>query len=356
MALEDGRFGGPVARGCARAWGPVSARRLARPVDVPLGVRVIAVGGATLGGSGKTPLAIACAREMAAAGARVAFVGHAYRARPRHARFVRIDDPLDEVGDEALAAAAALSDAGVEVVVAAERAAAVGLAARGADILVLDGVAQLAPPARAALALLAVDAHRPWGRTRSVVPCGDLRAPVAALVDACDGIVSIGDPGADPPESGDILGYGTMQDIERGPRSAWHAQVVSAGARFGRDLISWENLARKRIGLLCALARPDRLVRMLADRGVVPTCVFRAPDHGPCSGAVLDRARSAADDLAVDVWLATSKCAPHFRGGGAAGADDADGAARRGAPLGVIEHALALPDDLRERLRRLAAP
>ena len=220
--------------------------------------------------------------------------------------------PLDEVGDEALAATIALARAGIQVVVAPERAAAVALAGRHAEILVLDGVAQLAPPARASLSLLAVDARQPWGRARSVVPCGDLRAPVAALVDACDGIVPIGDFGAIPPDFGDILGHDTMKDIERERRSAWYAQVVSAGARFGLHLIPWESLARKRIGLLCALARPDRLLRMMADRGIVPACVLRAPDHGPCSSAFLRRARWAADDLAVDVWLATSKCAPHF--------------------------------------------
>jgi tetraacyldisaccharide 4'-kinase len=328
-------------------------------------VRVVAVGGATLGGSGKTPLAIACAREMAAIGARVAFVGHAYRARPRQARLVHIDDPLDEVGDEALAAAVALSGAGVPVVVAPHRSGAVALAARHADVLVLDGVAQLAPPARASLALLAVDAWHPWGRTRSVAPCGDLRAPVDALIDACDGLVSIGDSGALPPDCGDISGHTTMGGIDSARRSAWCARGVSAGARIGHQLIPWENFSRQRVGLLCALGRPDRLLRILADRGIVPVRIFRAPDHGPCSPAVLERARCAADDLAVDVWLATSKCAPHFRPVGA------DGAARSGSsrrhpsgvegaslrvPLGVIEHALALPDDLRYRLRRLAAP
>ena len=41
----------------------------------------------------------------ARAGARVALVGHAYRATPGRARVVAPDDALHEVGDEALVAA-----------------------------------------------------------------------------------------------------------------------------------------------------------------------------------------------------------------------------------------------------------
>ena len=59
-----------------------------RPVRVPDGVRTVTVGGATLGGSGKTRIAIAIARALASRGERVVLVGHAYRARPVFARFV----------------------------------------------------------------------------------------------------------------------------------------------------------------------------------------------------------------------------------------------------------------------------
>src|SRR5580700_9814061 len=161
-ALEEGRSRGSMARATAQVWCHVAARRVVRSLEVPRGVRVVAVGGATLGGSGKTPLAIACARELAACGARVALVGHAYRARPGRARRALPDDGLAEVGDEALLAARSLGSE-VPVVVAPSRSLAVAEAARQADVLVLDGVLQIAP-VRAALALLAVAAVEPWGR------------------------------------------------------------------------------------------------------------------------------------------------------------------------------------------------
>src|SRR5260221_5377530 len=93
----------------ASAYGAISRRGVCRPLDIPDRVPMIGVGGATLGGSGKTPVAIAIARALAARGERVALVGHAYRARPHCARVVAISDDVREVGDEALLASQELT-------------------------------------------------------------------------------------------------------------------------------------------------------------------------------------------------------------------------------------------------------
>jgi tetraacyldisaccharide 4'-kinase len=271
----------------ASVWGLVASRGVARPLLLPAGVRVVTVGGATLGGSGKTPLAIACALELAGlrGGEDVAFVGHAYRADPRRPRVVSQHDNLCEVGDEALLAARALADARVPVVVAPRRADAVALAAERARILVLDGVAQTRP-VRASLALLAVDAGEPWGRARAVPPVGDLRAPRDALLAACDRVVTVGcEPAAD-------------------------ARVVSRGAWLGGSLLPWPALAGARLGLLSAVARPDRIVRDLAGQGIALQAIVRARDHGPFGpfDAFEGYQRSATR---VDLWLASPKCALH---------------------------------------------
>ena len=115
QGFEEGRYQGVVARYLSLAWAEVSARTVVRSLRASGATRIVAVGGSTLGGSGKTPLAIACARELARGGARVALVGHAYRARPGRARIVSTFDPLAEVGDEALVAAHALEAQGVRV-------------------------------------------------------------------------------------------------------------------------------------------------------------------------------------------------------------------------------------------------
>jgi tetraacyldisaccharide 4'-kinase len=278
-SLEEGRYDGVVARFLSRAWGLASSRALVRMLPVPGSARVVAVGGATLGGSGKTPLAIACARELARQGARVAFVGHAYRARPGRPRVVRPDDPLGEVGDEALVAARTLDAVGVQVVVAPSRARAIARAARDADVLVLDGVLQTSP--RASLSLLAVDADEPWGRAVAVPPRGDLRAPVGALLAVSDLVVAVGDDSPD-------------------------ARPVSRGAHLGGVLLSWNALRSLRVGLACAIGRPDRVRRFLARRGIVPVATALVRDHAAIPARAL-----RAHQSRVDVWLATPKCALH---------------------------------------------
>jgi tetraacyldisaccharide 4'-kinase len=123
--------------------------RMTQPRKLRSTKPAIAIGGSVLGGTGKTPLAIAIAEHLAPR-TRVAIVGHAYRARPSRSRIVRPDDSLAEVGDEALVCARR----GCTVVVGPTRQSAIDLACTIADIVILDGVLQLSP--RAALSILTV--------------------------------------------------------------------------------------------------------------------------------------------------------------------------------------------------------
>jgi tetraacyldisaccharide-1-P 4'-kinase len=102
------------------------------------------------------------------------------------------------------------------------------------------------------------------------------------------------------------------------------------------------------VGLLCALARPERVVRSLASRGIALRAVVRAPDHGPLGTKLLVQAARARIDARVDLWLATSKCALHIS---AATAGDAERHPHLFAPVATIEHALVLSEPMRERLR-----
>jgi tetraacyldisaccharide-1-P 4'-kinase len=302
-----------------------------RRLAAPQGALVVAIGGSTLGGSGKTPLAIECAAELARAGARSVLVGHAHRATIARPRFVRPDDPLGEVGDEALLAARALAPLGGRVVVAPTRAAAIALAAGAGDVLVLDGVAQLAP-APATLALLSVDAHDPWGRVRALSPSGCPRASTEALVAACDAIVPLGLSDDSPAADMGVLS-----------RPMWLARVESRGAWDDRGtLMTWETMRSLRVGLVSALGRPERVLRGLGLRGVFPRAVVHGRDHGPFRARERSRVRRAGIG-GIDVWLATPKCALH---------------AAEGLPaltVAVLEHSVALPALLRNRLRAIAA-
>ncbi len=340
--LEAGAHDGPVAALASAAWARLAAPRVARPLhwrcddQARTAPHVIAVGGATLGGSGKTPLAIACVAALASRGLRVALVGHAYRAARRSAlapRVVRADDDVRVVGDEALLAARALATSGAfaSVVVAGTRQAALAYALERASFVVLDGVAQTAPR-RASLALLALDADAPWG-AGACPPAGDLRAPVASLLAACDRVVVVDDA----PEVS-----GRADRSAAGARSPLRARVASSGAHLGTRPIGWTELASLRIGVVTTLARPSRVVAFLARRGVEPAVVVDGSDHAPLPASSLRRARAAR----VDLWLTTAKCALQLARADAAdrARPSADGLGD--APLAVLDYALVLSPEL----------
>ncbi len=173
------------------AYGAVAGARLARPAP-RAALPVIVIGGATLGGDGKTPLALAIARLLILMGERPAFLTRGYGRRGAGAPF-RVD--LDqheaaETGDEPRLLARL-----APTIVCADRAAGAKLAqALGATVLILDDglhSRRLAPD----LALLAVDAAYGAGNG-FCPPAGPLRAPLAAQLAAADAVVLIGEGAA----------------------------------------------------------------------------------------------------------------------------------------------------------------
>ncbi len=333
---------GLLERTVDRTVGAVLDRSVVRRLDVPAGVAVVAVGGSTFGGSGKTPVAIACAAELARSGVRTVLVGHAYRATPGRPRLVTPHDGLGEVGDEALLAARALAPLGGRVVVAPTRAEAIAFAARDAEVLVIDGVAQLAEQ-RAALALLAVDAAQPWG-SGVLPPRGGLRARRSTLLSACDAIVPVGDTAEALGSASGLDAIEAAASSMCGRRKMWPARVESRGAWVdGGTLMTWEAMRSLRVGLLVALGRPERVLRGLARRHVLPQVVVRARDHGPFGSRARRavRSESARCVRGVDVWLATPKCALHAI------------RALPGLPLAVLDHAVVLDPMLRNTLRAI---
>ncbi len=319
--LEAGDVNGPLAEVASRVWGAVA--RTEAPLRWREGACVVVVGGATLGGSGKTPLAIACAEHVQARGARVTLVGHAYGASPRSARFVSEEDSVRLVGDEALVCLRQLGAKGVRVTVAPTRQRALDLALSRADVAVVDGPCQTRPR-RAGLALLAVDAGEPWGTAGRCPPRGDLRAPLKALLASVDRVVAIAPEGA--PEHA-LEGVGT-RPVDR----AWFA---SDGATLEGRALGWSELRRRRVGLWTALARPDRIARTLARQGVRPVVVQACGDHGPARVP----ARSAG--LGIDLWLCTSKCRTHLP------------ASLWGIPVATLEYSLRIEAPLKAALARL---
>jgi len=317
-SLEAGR-GGVVSTLAARAWDEVATSRLVKPLSFRDDAKLIAIGGSTLGGSGKTPLAIACAQELARLGERVALVGHAYRANPGRARVVSVEDDVDIVGDEALVCARALASSGALVVVGPTRQSALDQALDLARIAVLDGVAQLRPT-RAHLSLLALDATHPWG-SGACPPCGDLRASQRSLLAVCDRIVRVG------PAS---------------PRADVADQAVRRvdGAWLGATRLGWDVLRTRRVGLWTALARPDRVLATLTAEQVIPALVVAHGDHLSSSPRETASVLREARRVGIDLWLTTAKCATRLP------------AELGGVPVATLNYSLLLEESLQEALRR----
>jgi tetraacyldisaccharide 4'-kinase len=163
--------------GRAVAW----HRATTRPVRLPL--PVVSIGNITLGGTGKTPLVIALARELAERGWRPAVISRGYGSGRREPLRVVPGHGVAAVGDEPLEMAAALADHGLAVWVGSERVAAGRRALEaGADLLLLDDGLQHWRLARDC-DVTVLDARQRLGNGLTF-PAGPLREPAAALARA----------------------------------------------------------------------------------------------------------------------------------------------------------------------------
>lgn len=305
----------------------------ARPLRLPTGVHTIGVAGATLGGSGATPFAIALCEALAARGVPVAFVAHGYEPGRRAGRAARRALPSDSGADEARLAARKLAPLGVPVFVARQRQAALDAAARAlprGGVTVLDGALQ-ARPARFSESLLVVDAQYPWG-SGVCPPLGDLRAPSTRLLGA-ERVFALDRGGELSPDL---------------PRRAQLVQRLLLGVRNARSgerrPLSW--LAQQDFHLALALARPERLRQQLMRAGVRARWCWEAADHVGLAALLTPEKSSLAECV-----VCSEKCWEATAG------RHAQLAARAGGRVWILEERLELPTEWLDLLvARFAEP
>ncbi len=227
--------------------------RLARPgrgraqrASVP----IVCVGNAVLGGAGKTPVALAVAERLAAAGHRPHFLSRGYGGRLRGP--VRVDPAAHgagDVGDEPLL----LARAAPAWVARRRPAGAAAAAAAGASVVVMDDGFQNGSLASDA-AILVADGAVGYGNGR-VFPAGPLREPAAAAHARADALVIVGKPEC-------VLPNGL-------PRL--EARLAPAPGS--------ERLAGETVFGFAGIGRPAKFIETLRDLGAL-TVSFRAfPDH-----------------------------------------------------------------------------
>lgn len=245
------RLLGPVAR----AYGDAVAERMARPggrVSAP----VLCVGNFTVGGAGKTPLALAIAGMLLEAGEQPIFLTRGYGGDEHGPVLVSPDDGADRVGDEALLLAEC-----APTIVAADRLAGAILACQsGASIVVMDDGFQN-PALVKDCSIVAVDGETGIGNGLAL-PAGPLRAPVHAQMPFASAVVVIGagDPGA------------RVADFAReSGRAVFHARVGPEPSAPG--------LRGKRVLAFAGIGRPEKFFKTLADLGAIIAATEVFPDH-----------------------------------------------------------------------------
>lgn len=238
-----------------------------------LGVPVVSIGNLTVGGTGKTPLAIQIARLLIAAGERPVVLSRGYLSQGRGTRIVSDGRTLflgpELAGDEPFLMA--LRVAGLGVVVDPDRVRGGQAAVRDLkpSIILLDDGFQHRRLARD-LDILVLDAVDPFGRYR-LLPSGRLREPVSGIARA-DVVIVTRAPGKEP--------LATLEAVVR----RYNDRAPILRARHVSDaIVPAADLAPGPFPSLLAPQRgpepaPERPVQTLAGRSVFAFCGLGNPE------------------------------------------------------------------------------
>ena len=230
-----------------------------RRAEIP----VVSVGNLTVGGTGKTPMALWLARTLAARGARVALVSRGYGGSARGVTVVSTGEgPLvgpELVGDEPVMMARAFR--GV-VITAPRRIDGVNRAAEeGCEVAILDDGFQHRALARD-FDLVLYD-----GTQGSLLPAGPLRESLRALRRA-DAVIVTPSAGAQSP-SFSVPVFRVANELT--------GLVESVGGHWQERTCGC--LAGKRVVAVSGIGHPERFYALIRQWDAEITDVFEYPDH-----------------------------------------------------------------------------
>jgi tetraacyldisaccharide 4'-kinase len=294
LAIAEPAFrAGVRLRSAAYRAGLLRSVRVDRPV--------ISVGNLAVGGVGKTPFVILLAKRLASRGVYVAILSRGYggRASSRGEAFVvsrgrgeRPERDAREAGDEPVLIARKTDAA---VVVAAERARAAHLAVRelGADLLILDDGFQHFGLARD-LDIVLLDAKRPFGSGR-LLPLGPLREPKTALARAGLLVLNHGlEVERDPDQ-------GLEPALAGAPRLDVAIEVTAIGDQPPSALRG------RRVGVLAAIARPNRFIETIEAHGATIVDRELHRDHAPLEAGAIEAFVARAKSKGAEQIVTTEK-------------------------------------------------
>jgi tetraacyldisaccharide 4'-kinase len=295
-------------------YGWIAQRRYQRRQPYRSRFPVICVGNFTAGGTGKTPLAIAVARLLAARGVAPVFLTRGYGGSDAGPAWVE-DGPgaARRFGDEPLLLARV-----APTMVARDRAAgarAIESSGRHVGAIVTDDGLQNGSLAKD-LSIAVVDGARGLGNGE-VIPAGPLRAPIEFQLGLVDAIV------VREPEEDGAAAAGVHERMRRSfPGPVLAARVVAASGDG-----AW--LSGKPVVAFAGIANPERFFALAEKLGAHVLERVTFPDHHAFSRADAERLLRVAQSKACDL-VTTEKDWARLVG------DESLGElARRTRPLGI---------------------
>jgi len=243
----------PVAAG----YGLIAARRMAR-TGARAGVPVLCVGNFTLGGTGKTPTAIAIAQMLAAAGETPFCLSRGYGGSVTGPKLVNVHhDPASQVGDEALLLAHA-----APTIISRDRVAGVRLAkTQGASVIVMDDGLQN-PSLQKDFTLAVIDGTRGIGNA-CVFPAGPLRAPLRAQLARTNALLVMGDTDG---------ARNVVALAEKRGLPALHGRLIP-------DHGAVKALKGRKVLAFAGIGNPEKFFKSAVDAGIAVTQRQAFPDH-----------------------------------------------------------------------------
>lgn len=242
-------------------YGAIVTSRMQRQglrADIP----VICVGNFTLGGTGKTPTAIAVAQLLAAENEQPFFLTRGYGGRLSGP--IRVDPAhhcAEDVGDEPL-----LLARHAPVIVSRDRAAGAVLAtALGASVIVMDDGLQN-PSIEKDLSIAVTDARRGFGNT-FVFPSGPLRAPLSRQFDHVQAML--------------MIGHGTGTGQITAAAQAHHRPVLQA--QLEPSDVAIQSFGPHKAYAFAGIGDPQKFFATLAAAKIAAEVEDSFPDHHPYS-------------------------------------------------------------------------
>lgn len=277
----------------ASVYGSIAARRLAQPGE-RIGIPVVCVGNPTVGGSGKTPAAIAIARMLITAGERPMFLTRGYGGRLAGPVMVEAAHTAVQIGDEPPLLARV-----APTIVAENRVAGAKLAVeKGASVIVMDDGFQN-PSLVKDLSILVIDGARGIGNAR-VIPAGPLRAPLEPQFARAQAILIVGDVTVTAPL--------VVAARARG--------LPLFHARFEPDHVAVAALAGTKVLAFAGIGDPDRFFSTVAAAGIEAPIRRAFGDHRrytrrDASGLIAEAAKHGLQLLTTEKDLARMQSDPH---------------------------------------------